>query len=127
MQSVCNNNSTNRVCSLDYETPIIIPMGSNPNNPFAKDEPEFSKKEFGFGDIVEFIVTAAFLGLLLSIVYSISKETKRSEEKLNAFENNGTIWCKPGYDINSEIRVLEEMFVNERMGVRVKYNTKFCK
>jgi len=133
MQSVGNNN---RVYSIDYETPIMIPMGSNPNNPFAKDEEE-DKKEFGFGDMMEFVIVAVCLGFLLSIPYFLSQETKRANEMLSTFENNGTLWCKPGYDINSEIRITksdgweyladEEMFINERIGVRVGYSSESCR
>lgn len=79
--------ANNRVCSIDHETPIIIPRGSNPHNPFAKDIP--SKKDRDFvSEIIAFIFTLALFGLILAVPISIANDKQKAQNMVVAFSSS---------------------------------------
>ena len=123
-----------RAWSVDHDMPIIIPRGSNPNNPFAEDDPKQDDMRL-FG-IFEQILTIMIFVLLFSIPFAIAYDNKKSKEMLKSFENGAALWCKVSTDIHARIKISKDdgwvykeqtdMFVNEAKGISVVYNRDRC-
>ncbi len=123
-----------RVWSIDHDTPIIIPRGSNPNNPFAEDNPK--KEDIRLFGIFEQILTIMVFLFLFSIPFVVAYNNKKSEEMLKSFENGATLWCKVSSDINTHIKISKsngwvykeqaDMFINETKGISIEYNRDIC-
>ena len=120
-----------RVCVIQYETPIIIPRGSNPHNPFAEDTP--SKKDRDFvSEIITFIFMLTLFGLILAVPFSIANDKQKAQNIVLAFSNGKDIWCKLGREANTDIRInknegweyrsKDSLFINKQRGVAVELN-----
>ena len=127
------NNSRER--AVQYETPIIISRGSNKDNPFAEDEGV--KKDSLFNDIISALIMGGFIFFFFYAFIKTAKIWDRDEEMISEFEKGSTLWCKPGYEFTSEVRIYksegweyvahQEMFYNDKLGVTARFSTKLCR
>lgn len=126
----------NRPCVIQYETPIIIPMGSNKDNPFARDSEPKSLQDKMFDWLGVALVIGLFVDIAAIFVVS-SAESKKEEALKKSFQDGGNIWCKAGDKVNMEIRINQkdgwvydeskELLINDAKGITMQMSHRMCR
>jgi hypothetical protein len=111
-------------------------MGSNKDNPFAKDPEPKSLKDKMLDWLAVVLVIVLFIDIAAIFVVS-SAESKKEEALKKSFQDGDNIWCKAGDKVNMEIRINQkdgwaydeskELLINNAKGITMQMSHRMCR